>query len=51
VLTGELIATFSEDNDKELTSVLFSNDDKFLITGSQDMTIKYWDINRLINNN
>ncbi len=50
VLTGDLIATFTENNDKELTSVLFSHDDKFLITGSQDMSIKYWNVNRLIDN-
>ena len=48
VQSGELIATFTEDNNKELTSVLFSSDDKFLITGSQDHTIKYWNIKKLI---
>lgn len=50
VLTGQLIATYSENNEKELTSVLFSNDDTYIITGSQDKTIKYWKINDLKNN-
>ncbi|MBE0649952.1 MAG: hypothetical protein IH595_03825 [Bacteroidales bacterium] len=49
-MTGELMATFTEDNNKELISVLFSHDDKYLITGSQDKTIKYWNISNLINN-
>lgn len=48
--TGKLIATFTENNNKELTSVLFSYDDKYLITGSQDMTIKYWNVQKLIRN-
>lgn len=42
--TGELLATYTENNKKELTSVVFSFDDKYLITGSQDKTIKYWKI-------
>ena len=46
--TGRLIASFTEGNEKELTSVVFSHDDSHLITGSQDMTIKYWNINHLI---
>ncbi len=49
VLTGKLIATFTEGSDKELTSVHFSYNDKFVITGSQDMTIKYWNVNSLVN--
>lgn len=47
VVSGELIATFTEDNNKELTSVLFSNDDRYLITGSQDKSVKYLDIHSL----
>ena len=50
VLTGDLIATFTENNGKELTSALFSPDNKYLITGSQDKTIKYWRIDSLIKN-
>jgi WD40 repeat protein len=50
VQSGELISTFTEDNNKELTSVLFSYDDNYLITGSQDKTIKYWSINKLTDN-
>ena len=50
VLTGELLATFTEGNNKELTSVTLSPNDNFIITGSQDMAIKYWSIKQFINN-
>jgi WD40 repeat protein len=42
IQTGKLIISFSENNNKELTSVLFSPDQKYLISASQDKTIKYW---------
>ena len=47
--TGKLLASFTENNGKELTSVVFSPNQKYLITGSQDKTIKYWNIEEWIN--
>jgi len=50
VATGELLATFTGNNAKELTSVLFSPNDDYLVTGSQDKTIKYWRVADLVKN-
>lgn len=44
IQTGKLLASFTENNSKELTSIAFTPDQKYLISGSQDKTIKYWHI-------
>lgn len=48
IQTGKLIASFTENNAKELTSVIFTPDQKYLISASQDKTIKYWNIEEWI---
>ena len=48
IQTGKLIVSFSENNDKELTSVIFTPDQKYLISASQDKTIKYCHIDEWI---
>lgn len=45
---NEIVANFDSPR-KTVIDVFFSNDDKLLIIGSQDMTIKYWSVNKLIN--
>jgi WD40 repeat protein len=48
IQTGELMVSFTENNDKELTSVIFTPNQKYLISASQDKTIKYWNIEEWI---
>ena len=48
IQTGKLVTSFTENSEKELTSVIFTPDQKYLISGSQDKTIKYWHIEEWI---
>ena len=43
---NDAIATFTDNDKKELNAVCFTRDDKMIIYGSQDKTIKFRDINK-----
>lgn len=43
---NDAIATFTDNDKKELNAVCFTHDDKMIIYGSQDKTIKFRDINK-----
>jgi WD40 repeat protein len=43
---NDAIATFTDNDKKELNAECFTHDDKMIIYGSQDKTIKFRDINK-----